>query len=133
MLGYPSNILQYILGYPSIYWNYTSKRKLGRFPHSPQAPLWITFLPFTLLWSKITIFIIEISLKLHLHKNTGWNNYNSHKFGLKSQKFNFLTFLGAQKSSHTKTFKYISRAQFSSKLWVWMKIHFHQKWKNDSF
>ena len=30
-----------------------------------------------LLWSKITIFIIDISLKLHLHTNSGWNNPNS--------------------------------------------------------
>ena len=30
MLGYPSNILRY----PSIYWNYSSKTKLGLFPHS---------------------------------------------------------------------------------------------------
>ena len=31
LLGYPSNIL----GYQSRYCNYFSKRKLGRFPHSP--------------------------------------------------------------------------------------------------
>ena len=31
MLGYPSNIL----GSPSKYCNYTSKRKLGQFPHPP--------------------------------------------------------------------------------------------------
>ena len=31
LLRYPSNIL----GYPSKYWNYTSKTKLGWFPHSP--------------------------------------------------------------------------------------------------
>ena len=34
LVGYLSNIL----GYRSKYWNYTSKTKLGRVPHSPQAP-----------------------------------------------------------------------------------------------
>ena len=34
LLGYPSNIL----GYQSKYCNYTSKKKLGRFPHSPRPP-----------------------------------------------------------------------------------------------
>ena len=38
LLGYPSNIL----GYPSKYCNYTSKRKLGRFPHSP-PPIWMKY------------------------------------------------------------------------------------------
>ena len=35
-----------LLGCPSKYCNYTSKRKLGRFPHSPwpPSPQWITFL-----------------------------------------------------------------------------------------
>ena len=47
-------------------------------------------------------------------QNTGWNNSNLHRFGLKSQKFHFLPFIGAQKSSHTQTFKYMSRIQFSS-------------------
>ena len=32
LLVYPSNIL----GYPNKYCNYTSKKKLGQFPHSPQ-------------------------------------------------------------------------------------------------
>ena len=50
-----------------------------------------------LLWSKITIFIIEKSLKLHYIQNTGWDNPNSHRLGLKSPKFHFLPFLGAQK------------------------------------
>ena len=31
LLGYPSNIL----GYSSKYGNYTSKKQLGQFPHSP--------------------------------------------------------------------------------------------------
>ena len=34
LLGYPSNIL----GFPSKYCNYTSKKKLGWFPHSPRPP-----------------------------------------------------------------------------------------------
>ena len=43
LLGYPSNIL----GYPSKFCNYTFKRKLGQFPHSPRPPpQWITFLIF---------------------------------------------------------------------------------------
>ena len=38
LLGYPRNQL----GYPSKYCNYTFKKKLGRFPHSPWLPTqWI--------------------------------------------------------------------------------------------
>ena len=66
-----------------------------------------------LLWSKITIFIIEITLKLLLHTQYGWNNSEA-GWGLKSLKFTFLTFLAAQNSSHTQIFKYMSPAQFSS-------------------
>ena len=139
LLGYPSNML----GYPSIYWNYTSKTKLGEFPLTPRPPKWITFLPFIpqkillnikdvefdfrmgcilvlflflciinvqftnswffilffiifkynnidLLWSKITIFIIEIILKLFLHTKYRWNNPNWGRFG------DFFPFLAAQ-------------------------------------
>ena len=50
-----------------------------------------------LLWSKITIFIIEITLKQLLHTKYIWNNPNSRRLGLKSPKFNFLLFLAAQK------------------------------------
>ena len=50
-----------------------------------------------LLWSKITIFIIEIYLKLHLHTKYGWNNPNWGRLGLKSLKLHFLSFLAAQK------------------------------------
>ena len=50
-----------------------------------------------LFWSKIIIFIIEISLKLHLHTKYGWNNPNWRWLGLKSPKFNLLPFLAAQK------------------------------------
>ena len=39
---YPSNIL----GYPSKCCNYTSKKKVRCFPHSPRPPKWITFLIF---------------------------------------------------------------------------------------
>ena len=42
-----------------------------------------------LLWSKITIFIIEITLKLILHTKYGWNNPNWGWLGLKSPKLNF--------------------------------------------
>ena len=41
LLVYPCNIL----GYPSKYCNYTSKKKLGWFPHFPSPP-WSTFLIF---------------------------------------------------------------------------------------
>ena len=64
--------------------------------------------------SKITIFIIEISLKQHLHTKYGRNNPNSRRLGLKSPKFYFLPFLVARNSSHTQTFEYMSWAQFSS-------------------
>ena len=47
--------------------------------------------------SKITIFIIEIFLKLHLHTKYGWNNRNSRRLSLKRQSLNFLLFLAAQK------------------------------------
>ena len=50
-----------------------------------------------LFWSKITIIIIEISLQLHLHTKYGWNNPNSRRLDLKSQKLYFLTFLAVQK------------------------------------
>ena len=46
---------------------------------------------------KITIFILEISLKLHLHTKYGWNNPNSRRFGLESPKLHFLPFLAARK------------------------------------
>ena len=50
-----------------------------------------------LFWAKITIIIIEISLKAILHGKYWWNNTNSHRFGLKSQQLHFLAFLIAQK------------------------------------
>ena len=50
-----------------------------------------------LRWSKITIVIIAISLKLHLHTKYLWNNPNSLRLGLKSHKVHFLLFLAAQK------------------------------------
>ena len=66
--------------------------------------LWITNVQFTnflflnfkffifkysyigLLWSKITIFIIEITLKLPLLSKYGWNNPNWGRLGLKNPK-----------------------------------------------
>ena len=50
-----------------------------------------------LLSSKIIIFIIEISLKLRLQTKYGWNEHNSRRLRLKSPKFNFLSFLAAEK------------------------------------
>ena len=49
LLGYPSNIL----GYPCKYCNYTSKKKLGQFPHSS--------------WPPIDNFLIFISQKIVLN------------------------------------------------------------------
>ena len=147
LLGY----LSYILGYPSKYWNYTSKTKIGWVPYSPQAlPQWITFLPFIsqkillnikdvefgfrtgcilvlflhlwiinvqftnlgilnfwiFLFSNIAILayfdpkLIFLSLKFLKNyiyiQNTGWNNINLHRLGLKSPKFHFFPFLGAE-------------------------------------
>ena len=50
-----------------------------------------------LLWSKITIFIIEITLKLLLHTKYGWNNPNWGRSGLKSPKFYFFAISGSSK------------------------------------
>ena len=66
------------------------------------------------LWSKITIFIIEISLKLHLHTKYGWNNPNSLRLGLESPKFHFLAFLAAQKFiAHTNIHIHVTGSIFS--------------------
>ena len=69
-----------------------------------------------LLWSKITIFIFEITLKQLLLKKYGWNNPNWGRLGMKKSKTSLFGLLAAQNSSHTQTFKYMSRAQFSSEL-----------------
>ena len=131
-----------LLGYPSKYRNYTSKKQFLQFPHSSR---WITFLPFIsqkillniknvqfdfrmgcipilfpflwiinmkftslwfffifkysdigLLWSKITIFIIEITLKLLLHTKYGWNNPSWGRLGMKSPKLHVFAFISAQ-------------------------------------
>ena len=50
-----------------------------------------------LLWSKITIFIIEISLELLLHKKYGWNNPNWGRLGLKSPNLHFFAISGSSK------------------------------------
>ena len=57
----------------------------------------LKFSDIGLFWSKITIFIIEIYLKLHLHTKYGWNNPNSCRLDLKCKKFHFLPFPAAQK------------------------------------
>ena len=69
-----------------------------------------------LLWSQITIFIIEITLKQLLHKKYGWNNPNLGRLGLKSPKLHFLVFWQLKIHRIYKKFKYMSRAQFSSEL-----------------
>ena len=139
-----------LLGYPSKYQNYTSKKQFGRFPHSHSPPWWITFLPisqffllnikdvefdftmgcilvlFPFLWiinvqfneffyiwifdffifkyrdigllsSKITIFIIEITLKLLLQKKYGWNNPNWGGLGRKCPKLHIFAISGSSK------------------------------------
>ena len=67
-----------------------------------------------LLWSQITIFIIEITLKQLLQKKYGWNNPNWGRLGLKSPKIHFLVFWQLKIHRIYKKFKYVSRAQFSS-------------------
>ena len=59
-----------------------------------------------LLWSKITIFISEITLKLVLDIKYRWNNPEA-GWAWKVQNFTFLPFLAAQNSLHTQTFKYM--------------------------
>ena len=62
---------------------------------------------------KITIFIIEISRKLHLHGKYGRNNPNSRRLGLKSAKFHFLPFLAAQKFiAHTNIQIHVTNSIF---------------------
>ena len=50
-----------------------------------------------LLWSKITIFIIEITLKLLLLKKYGWNNPNWGRLGLECPKLHFFAISGSSK------------------------------------
>ena len=50
-----------------------------------------------LLWSKITIFIIEITLKQVLDTKSGWNNSNWGRLGLKSSKLHFFAISGSAK------------------------------------
>ena len=49
------------------------------------------------LWSQITIFIIEITLKLLLHKKYRWNNPNWSRLGLKNPKLHFFDISGSSK------------------------------------
>ena len=74
----------------------TLKEKAKIFYQTEKSRVDFVTLPFVMIhfstcnfFLLITIFIIEISLKLHLHTKYGWNNPNSHRFGLKSQKLNF--------------------------------------------
>ena len=50
-----------------------------------------------LLWSKITIFIIEITIKLCLHRKYGWNNPNWGRLGLKNPNLHFFAISGCSK------------------------------------
>ena len=47
--------------------------------------------------SKITIFIIEITLKLLLHTKYGWNNPNWGRLGLKTPKLQFFAISASSK------------------------------------
>ena len=62
-----------------------------------------------LFWSKITIIIIEISIKLYLHTKYRWNNPNSLRLGLKNQK-NIFAISGNSKMhgthKHSYTYKF---------------------------
>ena len=49
-----------------------------------------------LFWPKITMIVIEISLKLEDAKYW-WNNPNLHRLGLKSQQLHFVLFLATEK------------------------------------
>ena len=54
-----------ILGYPSKYWNYTSKMKFGCFPHSSRPPpQWISFLPF--ISQKILLSIKDVKFDFRM-------------------------------------------------------------------
>ena len=60
LLGYASNILRY----PSKYYNYTSKKKLWRFPHFPRPPQWITFLIFISQKILLNIKHVEFNFRM---------------------------------------------------------------------
>ena len=59
-----------LLGYSSKYCNYTSNRKLGRFPHSPRPPpQWITFFDLTKIqWisQKLLLYIKDVKFDLRM-------------------------------------------------------------------
>ena len=66
LLEYPSNIL----GYPSKYCNYTSKRNFWLFPHSQcPTPQWITFLIFILQKKLLNIKDVEFYLRMYFILN----------------------------------------------------------------
>ena len=166
LLGHTSNIL----GYPSKYSNYTSKTKLGRFPHSsrPPTPQPITFLLFIsqkillnindvefdfrmgcilILFPFLSIIKVQFThfgflnfqfvyfqikrYRLTLIQNYHFYHWNFSKTRLtykilderalihtgwdwKIHNFIFSHFWELKNSSHAQTFKYMSRALFSS-------------------
>ena len=69
---------------------------------------------FGLLWSKITIFIIEITIKLFYIQNIDEITLTQAGWAWKIQNFTFLPFLSSQNSSHSQTIKYMSHIQFPS-------------------
>ena len=83
-----------------------------------------------LLWSLITIFIIEITLKQFLHKQYGWNNPNWGRLGLKSPKLHFLVFWQLKIHRIYKKFKYMSRAQFFEMLVTMSSITINNYWNS---
>ena len=67
----------------------------------------------SLLLSKITIFIIEITLKLVLDTKYGWNNPTWGRLGPKSQKLHFFAISGNSKFiTYTKIQIYVTGSIF---------------------
>ena len=66
-----------------------------------------------LLWSKITIFIIGITIKLLLHTKYGWNNPNWGRLGLKNPKLHFLAISASSKFiAYTNIQVHVTRSIF---------------------
>ena len=66
-----------------------------------------------LLWSKITIFIIEITIKLLLPTKYGWNNPNWCRLILKNPKLHFFAISGRSKFiSYTNIQIHVTRSIF---------------------
>ena len=76
-----------------------------------------------LLWSKITNFIIEITLKLLLHKKYGLNNPNWGRLGLKSPKLHFFAISESSKIiSYTNIQIHVTRSIFIINWYVFLML-----------